>query len=315
MKKTPLVALILLAGFLFVMSSCQKELSIETNLPSAAQGSLQDSLGNCLEDSVVGTYYGGITPGRDTAYVEVKVNVTTAGSYAIMSNTQNGIYFSDSGYFSTTGINTIKLKPVGTPIIPGGPYDFNISFDSTTCYFTLNVQDSTGTGLGGGGTIPNGTWEFSTDSSGYFHGTQATATLKPDSVYWGTILDTSFKGGTVLQIVGNTAVGDTALVLYVLFPGNDIIPGTYYTQIVGTDTYAKGLFGFAIKNAPSSIYDAVQDSQSLSKVGITVTYDATTKIVSGTFSGVATNEYYNDTHGTDNVYIGILNGKYSATVQ
>jgi len=132
-------------SFLF---SCNKEFSVETGALTQAQGSLWDSTGTCLPETVHGTFYNGITAGSDTAYVAVEVNVTQTGSYNITSDMQNGFQFFDSGFFSQTGINTIHLKPLGAAILPT-PTTFTIGFDSTTCSFTVNVQDSTGTGIGG----------------------------------------------------------------------------------------------------------------------------------------------------------------------
>lgn len=135
--------------------SCEKEISLEKGTTLKAEGSLLDTAGNCFPDSVRGTFYNGITPGSDTAYVEIKVNVTSTGSYKIESEIEDGFLFSDSGFFSNTGINTIRLKPIGTPIIQGS-INFNINFDSTFCDFTVTVQDSTGTGLGGQDTTGTG---------------------------------------------------------------------------------------------------------------------------------------------------------------
>lgn len=293
MKRVPLVPLLtLLAGFLFIMSACTKEYSLEINKTLAAQGSLQDSLGNCLEDSVIGTYYGGVEPGRDTAYVEVKVNVTSTGSYAIYSNTQDGIYFSDSGYFTTTGINTIKLKPVGTPIIPGGPYDFNISFDSTTCYFTLNVKDSTGTGLGGhdkpdttgGGTVGANSWQFTT-GDGTFGGT-ATAAVASAGVF------------NVLSISGATATADSVMAIDISLPSTTVpSSGTYKTT--GT------LHTFNFSNTAGVIYEADASTSGV-EMTITITsYDSTTKELKGTYSGTA-----KSSSGTATV----TNGSFDVTV-
>lgn len=280
MKRLPIVPLLmLLAGFLFVISACTKEYSLEVNKTLAAQGSLQDSLGNCLEDSVIGTYYGGVQPGRDTAYVEVKVNVTSAGSYAIYSNTQDGIYFSDSGYFTTTGINTIKLKPVGTPIIPGGPYDFNISFDSTTCYFTLNVQDSTGTGLGGHDK-PDTTGGGGTDTTNL--GTDTWRFTSPAGTFSGTTYAqiASANGVTILSISGSTVTGDSVMGIAIGLP-NTTVPssGIYKTTNITTE--------FQFSNPTGFIYEADITTSGV-EMTITITsYDSATHELKGTFSGTA----------------------------
>src|SRR6478736_5939953 len=174
-----IIPYLLSACFVFVLFSCQKEYSFEneSNLPAA--GSLWDSTGVCLPDSVHGTFYGGVMPGADTAYVEIQVNVTQTGAYNIVSDQQDGFYFSDSGFFTNTGINTIRLKPVGTPIIPTTSI-FTITFDSSFCSFGVVINDSTGTGLGGGGSTGdddlNGSWQFTT-GDGTFTGTFDTAAI------------------------------------------------------------------------------------------------------------------------------------------
>lgn len=291
--------------------SCQKAYEPGT-IPLAA-GSLHDSSGNCLLQTIKGTYYNGIKPGRDTAYVSLQVNITTAGSYSIKTNTENGYYFADTGYFSNTGLNTVTLKPYGIPTIVKDDV-FSVTFDSTTCQFTIAVKDSTGTGLGGGSDAPvtSGTWQFATDSGGYFHGNIMYADLKPDSIYWNTIVPPSVTGGTVLRIQGPTPAGDSTFIIYVLFPGNEIIPGTYQTQFTGTDTLGKAIFAFGVMGADVSIYDALPDrSEPATNVTITVNYNTATKIVSGSFSGVANDQAY----FTEDRKIGIVNGKFSATLK
>src|SRR6266498_381801 len=96
-----------------IVFGCAKEYSFENHI---AKGTLKDTSGICFVQIIHGTFYNGITPGSDTTYVEVKVNVTTTGSYSIFTDMQNGFRFSDSGVFKTAGINIIKLKPVGTPV-------------------------------------------------------------------------------------------------------------------------------------------------------------------------------------------------------
>src|SRR6516225_10773844 len=103
------------ACLVLVLFSCQKEYSVDTYSGVNAQGSLWDSTGACLPETVHGTFYDGITPGADTAYVEVQVNVSQAGTYSITSDLQNGFQFFDSGFFSNTGLNVIHLKPIGIP--------------------------------------------------------------------------------------------------------------------------------------------------------------------------------------------------------
>lgn len=135
----------LFCSFLAFFAACQKEFSIDDGLGQQAAGSLKDTSGNCLPDSVYGTWYTGVTPG-DTNYVNVQVRVDSAGTYLVSTNTVNGLSFRDSGSFTSTGIQTVKLKPTGIPVA-AQTSTFTVSFDSTSCSFSINVKDSTGTGL------------------------------------------------------------------------------------------------------------------------------------------------------------------------
>jgi len=293
-------------SFLF---SCNKEFSVETGALTQAQGSLWDSTGNCLPETVHGTFYNGIVAGSDTAYVAVEVNVAQTGAYNITSDMQNGFQFFDSGFFSQTGINTIHLKSLGAAILPT-PTTFTISFDSTTCNFTVNVQDSTGTGLGGDSTgsdpdstFGSGDWQFSTDIGGSFQGTFAYVTSSPDTIF--------ASGGTLFTMAGLTASGDTALSIGIVFPGTAIEPGTYHTTIVDNETHPTAAFGFTFASSGDAIYDALYGQDAASDVTVVVSsYDPLTKTLTGTFSGPASNET-TTTDTTDTV--GITNGTFTAT--
>jgi hypothetical protein len=311
MKKIlSLLAIISCCGLLF--SSCQKDYSVEKGQTQSATGSLWDSAGNCLPDTVIGTFYNGVTPGSDTAYVEIQVNVTQTGSYNITTGKgENGLVFSDSGFFSNTGLNTIRLKPIGTPIL-NSPTTFNVSFDSSFCSFTVNVQDSTGTGLGGqqdttgqGGDPDDfsGNWQFATDSGGFFAGTFDTAVIIKDSTIWGS-------GGQMLYMGGFTnASTDSAITLIIYLPNGVIAPGTYNNQLNPPANGSLFAFNFTTGNG-DPIYEAIPSSSTpIGDVTITISsYDNSTHVVTGTFSGTAEDDAY------DGKTIGIVNGNFTATV-
>lgn len=285
--------------------SCQKEFSNETNTAQIAAGSLSDSTGNCISDSVAGTFYGGVTPGADTAFVEVAVNVTQVGTYSISTNLQNGFEFADSGVFTQTGLNTIRLKPIGTPIIPTST-SFIVSFDSSFCSFTVNVKDSTGLGLGsdttGTGDPDSGNqWQFTT-ADGTFSGTFDTATIATDTVIWRT-------GRKMLYLQGFTKSStDTALTLIMYLQTGSIpqLTTQFNTQAVPQGTAA--IFGFNLTQTGNAIYYAIPDNSSLSDIIITITsYNPISGVVTGTISGKA-----NDTNGDADV--DVSNGSFTATV-
>lgn len=85
----------------------------------------------------------------------IQVNVTSVGQYSIKTNTVNGIYFSASGNFSSSGLQNIELKSYGTPINYG-----EFTYDLGGCNFkrytyipdrrykdaTIQGQDSLGIG-------------------------------------------------------------------------------------------------------------------------------------------------------------------------
>lgn len=137
MKRLPLF-LFLLLGLCAGMISCQKELSYEVSkIPS--QGTLQkDGSGDCLPKTVVGTYEEGVGLSGTANYLEVEVNVLTAGSYVIASDTVNGIFFRATGIFTTTGLQTIKLPGSGTPFA-AGIHNFVVSYGTSQCVVAVTT--------------------------------------------------------------------------------------------------------------------------------------------------------------------------------
>ena len=139
-----LASFILLSSFFW---ACQRELSFESGgSGTPSDGSLQGAPGNCLGDTVGGTYKKDTTL-KATNYIDVKVNVNTPGSYTIKSDTVNGFYFSATGTFTSAGVITVRLQGSGKPLIVG-TNTFNIKYDSTTCAIPI----TTIAGAGGGGT-------------------------------------------------------------------------------------------------------------------------------------------------------------------
>jgi len=221
-----------------------------------------------MADQTVGTFYDGITPGRDTAYIIVNVNVTTAGSYYIVSNTVNGVYFSDSGNFTTAGLNTIKLKPVGAPVSIGSN-SYTISFDSSTCYFNLTVQDSTGTGLGHGVTpvVGNtGVLLFSASAGDTTLSTDAAATL----VSSGSIND--------LSITGQTAGGDTTINIVISLTSGTIPSSGQFSASAGNVT-------LQVTTASGTVYSGINIAGVTLTVNI-ISYNSSSKQLIGNFAGV-----------------------------
>jgi hypothetical protein len=259
-----------------IEDSTGKGLEQQTN----AQGSLWDSTGACLPDSIHGTFYDGITPGSDTAYVEVQVNVTQTGSYSITSDLQNGFQFSDSGTFSSTGLNTIRLKPTGVPVILRTT-TFSINFGASTCAFTVNVQDSTGRGIVASS---NGQWQFAQGTAAYA-GIISSATK-----------DNSSGVATFVQVNGSGSIADTSFVLSFTVLAGDIQAGTY--------TMANSAVSFSSGDLLNDFSYAANPFVTGSDMTVIVSfYDAATKEMKGTFSG-------NAQSGVSGPIVPITNGSF-----
>ena len=279
------------ACFACILFSCTKEYSYELNTSAVAQGTLWDTLGACFPDTVNGTFYNGISPGSDTAYVSVQVNVTATGSYNITSDFQNGLQFADSGYFGTTGLTTVKLKPIGVAIIPVTS-TFSISFDSTLCSFDVTVKDSTGTGLGGTDTTGTG-GDTSHIQSGQWQFTEGASTFK--GAFDSAARDNSSGVETFVGMKGSTSTGDTAMTLQFSILASDVQPGTY-TMFNNTILFSAGdaLNDFS--------YEANAFVTGTDFTVVVTSYDATTKEIKGTFSG-------NVQNGSGNI-VPLTNGSF-----
>jgi hypothetical protein len=227
--------------------------------------------------------------------VDINVNVTQAGAYKISTDLQNGVFLSDSGTFTNTGINTIRLKPSGT-FFTHDPTLFTFSFDTTSCTFTINVQDSTGTGLGGnnGGDTTGlalNTWKFTANGHVY-SGDIIIASLVP------TI-------GITLVINGSMQSGstDTAFGISVQFPSSvdtNSYAGLYPTSDAGTN--------FLLAKFPSN--DVIFAANAIEPEVINIkisSYDKNTKVMKGSFSGNS----YDFTGNT----VPITDGAFSAHLQ
>jgi hypothetical protein len=126
--------------FTVTYDSTQCTISVIT-LPGGSGGTavyaLQGAPNNCNPGSTQGTYAAGIaTNSSNTA--TVNVDVTTVGTYSIVTTAINGITFSASGTFSGAGAQAIVLNASGTPTAEGS-FTIPVTVGSTTCSFPLTV--------------------------------------------------------------------------------------------------------------------------------------------------------------------------------
>lgn len=114
-----------------------------------SSGVLGDSSGNCKPVILAGQYDQGIAL-NSTNTVQVQVTVATAGSYSIKTNAVNGVTFSKTGTFTSTGVQTVMLTGSGTPI-NSGSQNFTLSYGNSLCNFKITFNTPASGTLGGGG--------------------------------------------------------------------------------------------------------------------------------------------------------------------
>lgn len=115
--------------------------SVTVNAASTGGGPAVFTLGGagaaCTGFTIGGTYISGV-PASASNTASIEVNVTTIGTYAINTSAVNGISFSKSGSFTTTGTQTVVLAASGTPAIQG-TNNFSVTAGGVSCSFPVTV--------------------------------------------------------------------------------------------------------------------------------------------------------------------------------
>ena len=114
------IAFLLFLACAILYTSCYKEYSYEGGPMSGIAGgtavyTLEGEGGNCTRPLINGTYTTG-TALQPSTNIQLRVNVTTIGTYTLTTLLVNGIQFSTSGNFTVTGSQTITLTGSGTPL-------------------------------------------------------------------------------------------------------------------------------------------------------------------------------------------------------
>lgn len=135
---TPVAAGLDLFTIHFNTSVCQASVSVGT---ASAVYTMGGSPGSCTGATIAGTYTNGVALTASNT-VTVQANVTTIGAYSISTVSINGILFSSSGIFSSTGVQSVVLTGSGVPTIPGS-YTCTIA-GSGGCAFVVPVLNATG---------------------------------------------------------------------------------------------------------------------------------------------------------------------------
>lgn len=119
-------------------TACQKELNFDGVINNGlAVGTLKSSSGNCLPQSISGTYTKDSVLKASNS-IQVSAAITAAGTFQIKSDTVAGFYFIATGTITTTGVQVINLAGNGIPTSTGIK-TFTIKFDTSICKIDINV--------------------------------------------------------------------------------------------------------------------------------------------------------------------------------
>ncbi|MEO5891736.1 MAG: hypothetical protein ABIQ31_15925 [Ferruginibacter sp.] len=246
-----------------------------------AEFTLASAGGACMNANVHGVYQEG-TPLDLSHFVSIQLNVTAPGTYNISTSSLNGMKFSKQGNFATTGLQTIELTGLGTPVKAGTDF-IPITAGGTSCKFAVVINP---------GIRKVGNWAFSQGNktySGYF-----------DSAF----INSVNTGGVVLFLNGSTATNDTSFNISIQFPGRVPEAGTHSTTTFLLPTYATWI----IQNTLAyPIFSAALTTPAANTIFTVTSYDTETRIINGTFAGTA--------YDSSNKIVRITDGTFKASVQ
>lgn len=103
---------------------------------NSATFTFPSAVSDCKLVTVTGNYIAASALTSSNTLAGIQVNVTAPGTYYLSTVPNNGISFTASGSFTTTGLQTITLTGSGTPITSGS---FNYSPGNNGCSFTITV--------------------------------------------------------------------------------------------------------------------------------------------------------------------------------
>jgi hypothetical protein len=132
--------------------------SFTITVAAAGVGTLGVTAGACTPATVNGVYTSGVVLDPATNTVSIEVNVTTAGTFSITTNTVAGFSFAFNGILSTTGVQTVTLQGTGTPSGTGAQ-TFTVTLGASTCTFSVTVAGPAVYTINCGTATANGTYQ------------------------------------------------------------------------------------------------------------------------------------------------------------
>jgi hypothetical protein len=269
----------------FDTSFCSFTVTVIGNTP--ANYSLVATSGTCSNPTINGTYTTGTALNANNT-VTLEVAVSTPGSYSITTGPIGGMTFSGAGNLTTIGLQIVTLQGSGTPNTAGDNV-FPVTAGTSSCSFKVPVTAGTS-----GTTDPNisdTAWHF-TQGSKSFNGP------------FYDVFDTTINNTYGVVFIGYTpSTGDTTLYFGTFFTGTTIQTGTYSTQNFAAFNFTD----YRDTAHPAQIYTANLNTQAANTQLTISSYDPTTKIITGTFTGTAMN--------ASNSPVPITNGRFKAKVR
>ncbi len=117
-------------------NGCSYTISFTGGNTSSAIFTFPTAPNACNAVTVNGAYNAGEALTSANTVAGIQVNVTTPGTYNLTTVPNNGISFTGSGSFTSTGLQTITLTGSGTPITSGA---FNYSPGNNGCSFAITI--------------------------------------------------------------------------------------------------------------------------------------------------------------------------------
>jgi hypothetical protein len=139
----PLKAGISTFHFTYGSENCSIDIPvIDSNTPSAVFTLGADATKSCTGAVPAGNYQAG-TALNTSNTITITVNVTTPGAYTLGVTPVDGINFTKTGVFTSTGAQQITLTASGTPS-NAGSISFTINGASNNCSFSITVNPKPG---------------------------------------------------------------------------------------------------------------------------------------------------------------------------
>ena len=224
----------------FTLSYGNSQCDFLINFAPPASGSLGGGGGSCTSFAIAGAYQQGIALDASNT-IQVQVDVTTPGKYTISTNTANGVVFSKTGTFTTTGAQTILLTGSGTPVAPG-VQNFTVTFGSSNCSFSLTFLP---------GVAPSGDY-FPLSSNSNWTFSLAAGTTQ-DSIHLAVINYAPVFGGNSYKTIAQYDVPPSGATDsgYFRKPGGDYYQYMNYSDYILFDQPVYGEYIFLKDNVPN----------------------------------------------------------------